>query len=118
MLVLFGKISNDIIDISNIEKEQFNRVSNKQVASSTAKSALSKMDLHAACLSQLANTYYYFSANPQLYKVKRTALPTSNYDNITYTVPAIYNYISNATFVSVPYFEELLPRMLNSKYDR
>jgi hypothetical protein len=64
MLVLFGKISNDIIDISNIEKEQFNRVSNTQVASSTAKSALSKMDLHAACLSQLANTYYYFSANP------------------------------------------------------
>ncbi len=115
MLVLFGKISNDIINISNIEKEQFNRVSNTQVAASTEKSALSKMDLHAACFSQLANTYYYFSANLQLYKVKRTALLTSNYDNMTYAVPAIYNYICNATFVSVAYFEELLPRMLNRK---
>ena len=37
MLVLFGKISNDIIATSNSEKELFNILSNDQIASVTAR---------------------------------------------------------------------------------
>jgi hypothetical protein len=37
MLVLFQKISNDIIATSNSEKEQFNILSNDQIASVTAR---------------------------------------------------------------------------------
>lgn len=67
MLVLFGKISDDIIAISNQEKDQFNQVANTQIVSSAAKMALSRMDLYASYLNQLASVYYYFSANPSLY---------------------------------------------------
>ena len=64
MLVLFGKISDDIVAISNSEKDQFNQVANTQVVAATAKMALSKMDPYANLLNQMVNTYNYFSSNP------------------------------------------------------
>ena len=64
MLVLFGKISDDIVAISNSEKDQFNQVANTQVVAAIAKNAVSKMDLYANLLNQMVNTYNYFSSNP------------------------------------------------------
>lgn len=67
MLVLFGKISNDIINISDTEKNQFNEVSNTQIVQVTSRMILSEIDFYANFLTQLANAYFYFSKNPQIY---------------------------------------------------
>lgn len=67
MLVLFGKISDDIVSISNTEKEQFNQISNTQIAQGTARMFLSSVDFFANVLAQLASSYSYFSQNPNFY---------------------------------------------------
>lgn len=110
MLVLFGKISEDIISISNTEKDQFNQVSNTQIAGATAKMALSKFDLYAGFLNQLANAYYYFNANPQLYTNLETASPplpalTSSFLNASYSQPGMYLLNAEATFTALPYVD-------------
>ena len=122
MLVLFGKISEDIIGISNTEKDQFNQVSNTQIAGATAKMALSKFDLYAGFLSQLANAYYYFNANPQLYTTLETASPpspalTSSFPNASYSQPGMYYLDSQTTFTALPYLDELMAKMIRSEND-
>lgn len=122
MLVLFGKISEDIISISNTEKDQFNQVSNTQIAGATAKMALSKFDLYAGFLNQLANAYYYFNANPQLYTNLETASPplpalTSSFLNASYSQPGMYHLNGQATFTALPYMDELLAKMIRSEND-
>jgi len=89
MLVLFGKISDDIVAISNSEKDQLNQVANTQVVAATAKMALSKMDLYANLLNQMVNTYNYFSSNPYVNTDLETASPplphlTTSFTNASY----------------------------------
>jgi hypothetical protein len=110
MLVLFAKISDDIVNISNVEKDQFNQVSNTQIAGATAKMTLSRVDLYANIISQLANTYYYFIANPQIYTNLETDSPqfplsTSSFVNSTYSQPAVYKLTPTSTFTPLPYLD-------------
>lgn len=123
MLVLFGKISDDIVAISNQEKDQFNQVANTQIAGATAKMTLSKLDLYGSLLNQLANTYYYFSANPQMYTSLETADPplpklTSSYVNSTYSQPGVYYLNSASSFTPLSYLDELLGKMIQTPSDR
>lgn len=90
MLVLFGKISDDIISISNTEKDQFNFVSNTQIAGASAKMVLGKIDVLSNILTQLSSSYYYFMKNPSIYssyEAGNSSLPknTSQFLNLTYT---------------------------------
>lgn len=95
MLVLFGKISDDIISISNIEKQQFNQISNTQVAGAVAKMTLSKIDLYGDYLNQLNNIYLYFNSNPNLYTSFETnnnyiIKLTNTFIKPDYSQPALY----------------------------
>jgi hypothetical protein len=122
MLVLFGKISDDIVAISNQEKDQFNAVANTQIVGATAKMALSKVDLYANLLNQLASTYYYFTANPQFYSSLETASPpwpllTSAFPNATYSQPAVYYLNPQSTFTPLPFLDELLGKMIQTPSD-
>jgi hypothetical protein len=67
MLVLFGKISDDIVNISNNEKNLFNQISNTQIVQVTARMFLGEIDLYANLLAQLVNCYSYFTQNPDIY---------------------------------------------------
>lgn len=121
MLVLFGKISNDIISISNSEKDTFNLVSNAQIAQSTANMILSRIDLFANVLTQLVNTYSFFSENPDLYTTLQgnsssIAAFTSSFQNVTYESVGYYNFNGNSSFTDFSYLDELLVNMVSSVY--
>lgn len=112
MLVLFGKISEDIINISNLEKEEFNTASNTQIAAATAKMTLTKIDLYGAILNQLANAYYYFNANPNIYTSLETFDPpfpllTTDFNTTNYSQPGIYYYLNKnqSSFTPLPYLD-------------
>ena len=84
--------------------------------------ALSKFDLYAGFLNQLANAYYYFNANPQLYTNLETASPplpalTSSFLNASYSQPGMYHLNGQATFTALPYMDELLAKMIRSEND-
>ncbi len=71
---------------------------------------LSKLDLYGSLLNQLANTYYYFIANPQLYNNLETADPalplrSSSFLNVTYSQSDIYYLNSDSTFTPLPYLD-------------
>jgi len=132
MLVLFGKISNDIIAISNTEKEQFNSVSNMQIAQSTANMILGRMDLFANILTQLVNTYNFFSVNPGLYSTEcsedavsnctsegndpQFPYLTSSFTNTSYNDVGYFYLNNNSSFTALPYMDELLVNMISSPY--
>lgn len=112
MLVLFGKISEDIINISNVEKDEFNQASNNQIATATAKMTLTKIDLYGNILNQLANAYYYFNANPNIYTNLETSEPplpltTDLFNTVNYSQPAIYYYLNKnkSKFTPLPYLD-------------
>jgi hypothetical protein len=121
MLVLFGKISNDIISISNTEKETFNLVSNAQIAQSTSNMILSRIDLFANILTQLVSTYTYFSANEDLktsLESNNSQAPplTSSFTNISYNNVGYFNFNSNSTLTDLSYLDEILVNMISSPY--
>ena len=110
MLVLFGKISNDIITISNSEKDQFNSVSNMQIAQSTSNMILTRVDIFANILNQLVNTYHFFSLNSQLYSSSEGANPqmprfTSQFENVSYDEVGYYKFNNSASFTDLSYMD-------------